>query len=448
MLRASEADFDVARIRAQEFSRLEATHCAYLDYAGAALYPESLVRRDAARLTTTVLGNPHSESGPSLASSQALATARELTLRLLDADAGDYEVVFTANASGATRVIAEAFPFAEGSHLVLTADNHNSVNGLRVAACRQGAAVEYVGLDGALRGADPRPHLRGATAPSLFAFPAQSNFSGVRHPLEWVREAQQRGYLVLIDAAAYVPTALLSLSKVPADFVALSYYKMFGYPTGIGALVARRSALALLRRGYFGGGTVQYVSVQTGLTRLKRGAEAFEDGTPSFLAVPAVCDGLRWLADIGPSRVAQHTTHLTRCLLDGLRALDERVVVYGPADAANRGGTVTFNLRHGREVLAYELVEAAAREKGIAIRGGCFCNPGAAEHAFQIPAEAARACLGGEFSVSRFRACLGDHPIGAIRASVGIATTESDVHRLLELVDELTGVATTSAARC
>jgi len=84
------------------------------------------------------------------------------------------------------------------------------------------------------------------------------------------------------------------------------------------------------------------------------------------------------------------------------------------------------------------IVEAAARDKGIAIRGGCFCNPGAAEHAFEIPTDAARACLQGEYTVSRFRTCVGNRPIGAIRASVGLATTEGDVQRLLELVDELT----------
>lgn len=438
MLMASEVDFDVAAVRAREFRRLETSRCAYLDYGGAALYPESLVQRDAARLATTVVGNPHSESTPSLASTQAIATARELTLQLLDADPREYEVVFTANASNAARLIAEAFPFAQESRLVLSADNHNSINGLRIAARRHGASVEYVGLDHGLRGSDPRPALRPATGPSLFAFPAQSNFSGVRHPLAWVREAQRRGYLVLLDAAAYAPTATLSLLKVPADFVLLSYYKMFGYPTGIGALVARRSALVLLQRSYFGGGTVQYVSVQTDLMRMKQGAEAFEDGTPNFLAAPAVSDGLRWLTDLGIARIAKHTKELTRDLLDGLTAFNDRVVLYGPRDTADRGGTVTFNLRRRNEVLPYELVEAAAREKGVAIRGGCFCNPGAAEHAFEIPGEAARECLRGEFSVPRLRACLGNRPVGAVRASVGVATTQSDVHRLLELVDELT----------
>ena len=39
-------------------------------------------------------------------------------------------------------------------------------------------------------------------AHNLFAFPAQSNFSGVQHPLELVDQAQARGWQVLLDAAA------------------------------------------------------------------------------------------------------------------------------------------------------------------------------------------------------------------------------------------------------
>jgi len=37
---------------------------------------------------------------------------------------------------------------------------------------------------------------------------------------------------------------------------ALSYYKIFGYPTGLGALLVRRDVLPLLRKRFFGGGTV------------------------------------------------------------------------------------------------------------------------------------------------------------------------------------------------
>ena len=434
----TQAVTDLSAVRRREFSRLDARGIAYLDYTGAAVYPESLVRRDARRLTRRVFGNPHSESAPSLASTASLERARALTLRLFDADPKAYDVVFTANASGGIRILAEAFPFAGGSRLVLTADNHNSVNGLRVPARRRGATVAYVPLDASLRAREPQPWLPPPTAPSLFAFPAQSNFSGVRHPLRWVRDAQARGYYVLLDAAAFAPSSRLSLRDAPADFVAISYYKLFGYPSGVGALIVRREAVPALERGYFGGGTVQFVSVQNELARARADAAALEDGTPNFLAMPAVCDGLRWLSRIGMASIERHVSGLTAGLLSRLASLGARVRVYGPVDLCARGGTVAFNLYARERVIPYEHVERAARERGIALRGGCFCNPGAAEHAFGFDASAARACLDGEFSIQRFRSCLNGPPVGALRVSLGLANNEADLDRLFEFIDEVT----------
>ena len=349
--------------------------------------------------------------------------------------------------------LREAFPFRDDSTLLLTADNHNSVNGLTRCPPVAGAhAWSYVPLDSSLRAENLEPFLTPSKGPSLFAFPAQSNFSGVRHPLEWVHDAQQRGYRVLVDAAAYLPSSALSLAEVPADFVALSYYKIFGYPTGVGALVARRDALAMLRRRYFGGGTVQFVSVQNRLARLKAGAEAFEDGTPHFLAMPAVCDGLRWFASLDIRRVSAHVATLTETLRDRLRGLGNRIRIYGPCDAQARGGIVTFNVVRDGRVLPYQVVETTARDLGVAIRGGCFCNPGAAEQAFGIPAKVARACLRDEFNVARFRQCLGESAVGAVRASVGVATNHDDIDRLLECVEQVIsrreGVFPRRAYRC
>jgi len=433
------ARIDLGGLRAREFARLDATSCAYLDYAGAALYPRSLIVRDARRLATSVMGNPHSESGPSRLATAALEEARALTLEILDADPQQYDVIFTANASGGMRIVAESFPFRSGSRFVLTADNHNSVNGIRVRARRRGATVDYVPLGDDLRAGDPCPFLPAPASPSLFAFPAQSNFSGVQHPLGWIGTARARGYRVLLDAAAYLSTNRLSLTETPADFVALSFYKMFGYPTGVGALVLRRDAMALLGRNYFGGGTVQYVSVQNRRARLQEGGSRFEDGTPSFLAMPAVADGLRWFERIGVEPIHEHVERLTASLLDRLSSLGDLVIVYGPRKMDARGGTIAFNLTRGGRVVDYESIEQAARGRGIALRGGCFCNPGAAEHAFGIDAIRARACLKGPFTIPRFRSCLGDAPIGALRASVGLATNEGDLDRLMSVLESEVG---------
>ena len=58
---------------------------------------------------------------------------------------------------------------------------------------------------------------------------------------------------VVLDAAAFAPTHKLDLTAVPADFVPLSFYKLFGYPTGIGALIVRKENLGLLRKVWASG---------------------------------------------------------------------------------------------------------------------------------------------------------------------------------------------------
>src|SRR5687768_10837995 len=206
-------DTDFRALRQREFARLDARGDVYLDHTGGALYPDSLVRAHAELLRGSVFGNPHSDSPASRASTRMLEDARAAVLRFFDADPAEYEVCFTANCSGALRLVGEAFPFRPGSRFMLSADNHNSVNGIREFAAQRGAEVRYVPLDAELRlrgvdealvDADPRH-------PHLFAFPAQSNFSGVRHPLCLVHQARERGYHVLVDAAAYAPTSALSL---------------------------------------------------------------------------------------------------------------------------------------------------------------------------------------------------------------------------------------------
>lgn len=295
-------------------------------------------------------------------------------------------------------------------------------------ARRAGAPVEYLALDENLRLHEPE---LARVERGLLGFPAQSNFSGVRHPLSLVAHARSLGYRVLLDVAAYVPSRALSLRTCPADFAALSFYKMFGYPTGVGALIARRDALAELRRPWFAGGTVRYASVQADVHRLHARHEGFEDGTPNFLGIAALSAGFTLLERAGMARLCAHVARLTSMFLDGLASLPVRV--HGPRDTRDRGGTVAFNVRD----LPYWEVERRAREAGIALRGGCFCNPGAAEAALRLPAARTARCLaklGDDFSVERFGACL-DAPVGALRASFGLANNDEDVHRALAFLD-------------
>jgi len=278
----------------------------------------------------------------------------------------------------------------------------------------------------------------------LLAFPAQSNFSGVRHPLTIVDDSRAYGLHVLLDAAAFVATAPLDLGVVSADFTVLSFYKLFGFPTGVGSLVARRDALAVLRRPWFAGGTVTYASVQHGSHRLRDSHEGFEDGTPNFLGIAALASGHDLIDQITLPRIASHTADLAKRAVTGLSDLRHAngapvVRIYGPRDRRECGGTIALNaLTDDGAIVPYGLVESRARDARVAVRGGCFCNPGAAEAAFAFDAARSAACfeaLGDGFSVERFASCLdSDAGVGAIRASIGLANDASDIDRLIALM--------------
>jgi len=431
-------------LRDREFSRLDAQHHAYLDYAGSALYGESQLRAHHALLREGLFGNPHSDSGPSRASTEVIELARKSVLRFLDVDESTHDVCFTANTSAAIKLVAEAYPFSPHAGCYLSADNHNSVNGIREYARRAGARVRYLPLDHELRLLDAElilceESLRGG---GLVAFPAQSNFSGVLHPLDLVTKAHALGFDVLLDVAAFVPSHPFSLRKCPADFVAMSFYKLFGYPTGVGALVARRDALARLRRPWFAGGTVTFASVAAGTHLLRPRNEGFEDGTPNFLGIAALEAGFSLLDEVGMPRLTEHVAQLTRYLLDDLRTLRHGngtplVRIYGPGDMTARGGAVAFNVcdRNGQPI-SYSLVEARARSAGVSLRGGCFCNPGASEAAFGLEPSRITTCLetlGVGFTPERFAECS-NTAVGAVRASIGLANNSDDIRRAIDVV--------------
>jgi selenocysteine lyase/cysteine desulfurase len=436
------------QLRRREYARLDHGGQVYLDYTGAGLYAESQLAEHFELLRSSVFGNPHSASPASVAATALVEQARAAVLSFFRADPVEYVVIFTPNATGALRLVGEAYPFQPGDRFLLTFDNHNSVNGIREFARSRGAGTTYV--------PSAPPELRvdeeqlrcylsetGGEHHILFAYPAQSNFSGVQHPLEWVEQAQALGWDVLLDAAAFVPTNRLDLSRWHPDFVPLSFYKLFGWPTGMGALVARRAALAKLVRPWFSGGTIVAAFVQREWHQSAQGAAHFEDGTVNFLDVPAVEIGLRFLERAGIDNVHARVEALGSVLLGALLSLRHSngapvATVYGPQDFKGRGATIAFNfLRPDGAVVDERYVERIARRHTISLRTGCFCNPGAGEVAFTIPRET---LVGGEFgtgmTLDDYVRVIGLPSGGAVRASLGIASNQADLDRFAEFAAE------------
>ena len=431
-------------LRSKEFSRLDATGHVYLDYTGGGLYSDSQLNEHLEILKHGIFGNPHSNNPSSLAITRLDQRAREKVLEYFQASSDEYVVIFTQNASGALKLVGESYPFDSQSRYLLTFDNHNAANGIREFARSKGASITYVPVDAPelrLNAEELQRQLeRPAKGHNLFVFPAQSNFSGVQHSLEWISQAQSSGWDVLVDAAAFAPTNRLDLSKWHADFIPLSFYKLFGYPTGVGCLIAKKSALKKLHRPWFSGGTIKVVSVQGDSYYLADGETGFEDGTINYLNLPAIEIGLNFLNDVGIDLIHKRVVSLTGWLLENLSSIRHKngtpvVEIYGPRDTRMRGGTIAMNFQDPNgKVFNFHRIEESAGKFNISLRTGCFCNPGAGEIAFGLTKSDMSDCFENEERAS-FEHCIiasKGKTAGAVRVSLGIASNFHDVHRFLE----------------
>lgn len=261
----------------------------------------------------------------------------------------------------------------------------------------------------------------------------------------------------LLDAAALASTAPLDLSD-PAtapDFVALSFYKIFGFPN-VGALIVRKSSEHVLAsRRYFGGGTVDMIiTIGDNWHRGKEGPvhNRLEDGTLPFHSIFALDHAITVHERLyGPNPmkfISHHTAQLGKQLFDGLSSLKhangkplcviykDEVAVYG--DPSLQGATVAFNVVRGDgTMVGYEEVEEAADERSIYVRSGSLCNPGGmASYLDWSPSEMKAAYAAGHRCTNPTQIMFG-RPTGVVRVSLGAMSTSTDVRTLLRFLDDV-----------
>ncbi len=432
------------QLRKDEFSRLDNSGQVYLDYTGGNLYPESLLDQHFNHLRSHVLGNPHSTNPSSLLSTELVQATRTKVLDFFNAP--DYHCIFTANASAALQIVGECYPFSSESLFLLSADNHNSVNGIREYCKAKGGTFKYCQLnyeDLTLNEQQITDNLEQASnyQNKLFAYPAQSNVSGIKHPLAWIEKAHQNGWDVLLDAAAFVPTSKLDLTQIKPDFVSISFYKIFGYPTGLGCLLVHKDKFDKLKKPWFAGGTVKFVSINYPGYFLANDHERFENGTVNYLDIPAISNGLSFIERIGFERITERIKYLIAKLITDLHQLQHQngnplVRIFGSENLSQKGGTLIFNLLDPNgNLFSIEEVETKANKKGISLRTGCFCNPGIDEINNCISNEETAKYFTTKHSGSYHEMIfyLG-RMRGAIRISVGLATTTEDLDCFLEFI--------------
>lgn len=442
------------KLRLTEFSRLDKLGQTYLDYTGGNLHPKSLLHEHYNLLQESILGNPHSTNPSSQMATKLVEGARKKIIDFFNAE--DYYCIFTSNASGALKIVGECYPFEDNGHYLMSSDNHNSVNGIREYCKSKGAEYTYspirqedlrIDEDRLMENLDSFKDKKN----KLFGFPAQSNVSGVKHDWAWVKTAKEKGWDVLLDAAAFVPTCKLDLKEVQPDFVTVSFYKIFGFPTGIGCLLVKKDSFPKLKKHWFAGGTVDYVSVKESNHLLIANHERFENGTLNYLDIPAITLGLEFIESIGIENIRKRVMDLTGLFLKEMSSLKHDngtpiVRMFGPMNTENRGGTVILNFQDTEgNTFPFDWIENQANKQLISIRSGCFCNPGIDETNHCVSNEEMAQYYTSrkekEFDSTtgylRYMSKMIGRMRGATRVSFGIATTTKDIETFVNFVSKL-----------
>ncbi|NUT43755.1 MAG: aminotransferase class V-fold PLP-dependent enzyme [Thermoactinospora sp.] len=320
----------------------------------------------------------------------------------------DDAVIFTRNTTDSTNLLARCLP-ENATVVVFDTEHHASL--LPWAEVVRLAPPAFPGE--AVRAADEA--LSGIEGPKLLVVTAASNVTGELWPIAALAHiAHRNGARILVDAAQLVPHRRLNLTALDLDYVAFSGHKLYA-PFGAGVLIGRRDWLSAGEPYLKGGGAVRAVADE--IEWHEDAEPRHEAGTPNVLgavAIAAACDAL---SATGWTELVREEERLIARLRTGLASLEgvHELSLWGPEHP--RVGIVSFVVDG---YTAREVAEALSGEYGIGVRDGKFCA-----HPF------VRHLLG-----TSDGGCE-DPTASAVRASIGLGTTEEHVDRLVEALREL-----------
>ena len=311
-------------------------------------------------------------------------------------------IVFQLNATYALNTALFGL-LSAGDRVVRTVYDHNAVR-RPVAALRARGVGETVlsgGPSGEIDLDEADAALRGAR---LLVIPHASNVTGVVLPVAALAErAHAHGARVLLDACQTAGHLPVHVEPLGVDLLAFTGHKGLLGPQGTGGLWVRPGIeLPPLAWGGTGGD-----SDSEGMPdRLPDRLEAGSQNGPGLAGLLA---GVRWVLDRGPESLHLRETELKNRLLERCREIPG-LQVRSP-DAPKSMGIVC---------VTHESLDPAAlalrldRDYGVMVRAGLHCAPGA-------------------------HVALGTGRTGAVRMSVGWATTLNDIDRAADALAQVCG---------
>jgi cysteine desulfurase len=368
----------------------------YFDWnATAPLRPEAHTAIVAALALT---GNPSSVHAPGRAARHRVETAREEVAALVGASAKN--VIFTAGGTEANMLALTPAIEIGGrkeprDRLFVSTIEHPSVR----AGGRFGALTDIpVSADGIVDLAALERLLAGSHRPLVSVMLANNETGAVQPVSEVARVVHQANGVLHVDAVQAAGRIQIDINKLEVDLLTLSAHKIGG-PQGVGALVCRRDDIH-----------VAPLITGGGQERRHRAGTENVAGIAGFGAAAAA------VAAAMPREITRMQA-LRQQVETGLRATRPDAVIF--SDAVERLPNTTLvavaGMKAETAIIAFDLA-------GIAVSSGS-------------------ACSSGKVTPSHVLAAMGVAPVladAAIRISLGWATTEGEVDKLLQAWNKVT----------
>ena len=295
--------------------------------------------------------------------------AREKVRQFINAKSTE-EIIFTRGTTTALNLVAASYGYANveaGDEIVIThMEHHSNIIPWQQLAKAKGATLKYIDLeeDGTISLEKVREVVTAKT--KIVSIMHVSNVLGTINPIKEITEiAHENGAVMVVDGAQAAPHLKVDVQALDCDFYAFSGHKM-GAPTGIGALYGKKALLNQMEPIEFGGEMIDFVGLQE--STWKELPWKFEGGTPIIAGAVGLGAAIDYLEEIGLDNIERHEHELAAYALERFKEV-EGLTIYGPLNAEQRAGVITFNLE---EVHPHDLATVLDMN-GIAVRAGHHC---------------------------------------------------------------------------
>ena len=362
--------FDVERARA-DFPILARTvngkPLVYLDSAASAQKPRAVIDAMSHFYEEDYANIHRGVHFLSQRATDAFEVARAKVARFLNAAKAD-EIIFTRNATESINLVATSWGrknLGPGDEVVLTElEHHANIVPWQMLRAERGFEIKVAPIDetGQIR-LDAMAGLIGPRT-RLVAVSHMSNALGTILPVrEIVRMAHAQGALVLIDGCQAAVHKQVDVQALDADFYVFSAHKLYG-PSGIGVLYGKYALLDAMPPYQGGGDMIDRVTFAR--TTFKEPPHRFEAGTPAICEAIGLAAAIDYLAELGPSFIADHEGEVLAYATERLNAIDG-VTIHGTA--AEKGAILSFTMAgaHAHDVATI------LDQQGVAVRAGHHC---------------------------------------------------------------------------